>query len=72
MGRVYPQQVHRQLRVVAETPQGCDAIQRDLERLKNWAEKILTKFNKGKHPVEQAFPLWGICLLGWMAARASP
>jgi len=42
---------------VAETPYGCGAIPSDLERLKKWAERNLTKFNKGKHSVEQAFPL---------------
>ncbi|GAB0206080.1 mitochondrial enolase superfamily member 1 [Grus japonensis] len=33
---------------VADTPEGCAAIQRDLERLESWAERNLVKFSKGK------------------------
>ena len=32
----------------ADKPEGCAAIQQDLERLERWAQRNLMKFNKGK------------------------
>ncbi|GAB0186281.1 mitochondrial enolase superfamily member 1 [Grus japonensis] len=36
------------LRGMANTPEGCAAIQCDLDRLESWAERNPMKFNKGK------------------------
>jgi len=33
---------------VANTPAGCAAVQQDLDRLESWAQRNLTRFNKGK------------------------
>lgn len=34
------------LRAVVHTPGNCAAIQRDVERLEKWADRVVLKFNK--------------------------
>ncbi|PKU39735.1 rna-directed dna polymerase from mobile element jockey-like [Limosa lapponica baueri] len=47
----YQRRVDTKLGGLADTPEGCAAIQWDLNSLESWAEKNLMRFNKGKHKV---------------------
>ena len=38
----------RNLAGVADTPEGCDVIQKDMDRMESWAEMNLMKFNRSK------------------------
>jgi len=33
---------------VVDTPEGCAAMQHDLDRLESWVQRNLMRFNKGK------------------------
>ncbi|GAB0210235.1 mitochondrial enolase superfamily member 1 [Grus japonensis] len=58
---------------VADTPEGCAAIQRDLDRLESWVKRNHMKSNKGKYRVQHLgknnpkhqYRL-GVDLLGWV------
>lgn len=39
---------YSKLRRLADTPEGCTAIQQDLDRLKSWLERYIMMFHKGK------------------------
>lgn len=38
----------KKLGVIDDTPDGCTTIQKDLDRLENWADRNVPKFCKGK------------------------
>lgn len=52
------------LRGVADMPEGCAAIQRDLDRLESWAGRNLMKYNKGKQEQAQVPVQVGDCPFG--------